>query len=187
MSGHSALGFAKHSALGIWQQLWRGQASGQAYHADSRRNCLLIVKPMGAGNPPVAGTDVREQGTPLVVARDRGPLARIRAPRRGSPGRGRVARTPCLVPKRAPGLRYANARRVHGRTPGDGRCRRNSHRTGRPCGGPYRSPPKSSRILRTARDSTAPGPDNQPGDGARPRESPCQLALALVTIPPQSD
>ena len=55
---------------------------------------FLIVQPKGAGNPAVAGTDVREQGTSLVVARDRGPLARIRAPRRGSPRCWPTARAP---------------------------------------------------------------------------------------------
>ena len=186
MSGHLALGFAKHSALGIWQQLWSvDQASGQTYHADSRHARLLIGKPMRAGNPTVAGTDVREQGTPLVVARDRGPLARIRAARRGSPGCGPTARDP--MPRsqarlRAFGTQTRVVFTVERRE--DGRCRRNSHRRGRPCGGPYRSPPNRRAYFAPRAISTAPGPDNQPGVGAPSRvKSPCQSGAYLGDNP----
>ena len=124
---------------------------------------------MGAGNPPVAGADAREQGTPLVVARDRGPLARIRAPRRGSPGCGPNGPRPhASFPSepRAFGTRTHVVLTVERRKMADVVATRT---VGAALVAARIDPRQSSPILRTARDSTAPGPDNQPGDGAPSR------------------
>ena len=188
MSGHSALGFAKHSALGIWQQLWAWAGVGAGLPRRQPSRPPFDRKTQGSGQP--AGRRRRREGTRHAVGRPPGPRAAGPHPRPQARLPGMRASSPrphASFPSEPPGLRYANARRVHGRTPEDGQCRRNSHRTGRPCGGPYRSPP--NRRACCVPPAIAPPQDPITSRATAPArvKSPCQLALTLVTIPPQSD
>ena len=158
MSGHLALGFAKHSALGIRQQLSGGMGCLQACCADYRRDRLLTGNTMRVGNPGVAGP--RTRGNKARRWSSAGSAGRWPASAPSGAAPRHASRRPAphgSFPSEGPGRRYANARRVHRRTPRDGRCRRNSHRRGRPCAGRYRSPP--NRRAYFAPRATAPPQD----------------------------